>query len=74
MSCFADLVRCYSAAVFVSLWSQGAIAEAGAIEALVDLAFKWPSGGEGVLVCLLELHEQCVPNFSGNFQGGRCEG
>jgi hypothetical protein len=32
-----------------TLW-QGAIAEAGAIEALVELAFKWPSGGEGVLV------------------------
>nr|ACQ55238.1 PHYSCODILLO2 [Physcomitrium patens] len=28
---------------------KGAIAEAGAIEALVDLAFKWPAGGEGVL-------------------------
>jgi hypothetical protein len=33
-----------------TLW-QGAIAEAGAIEALVELASKWPSGGgDGVLV------------------------
>lgn len=28
---------------------KGAIAEAGGIRALVDLVFKWPSGGEGVL-------------------------
>ncbi|KAJ7565079.1 hypothetical protein O6H91_02G046900 [Diphasiastrum complanatum] len=28
---------------------KGAIAESGAIQALVDLALKWPSGGEGVL-------------------------
>ncbi|EFJ24586.1 hypothetical protein SELMODRAFT_101488 [Selaginella moellendorffii] len=28
---------------------KGAIADAGAIEALVDLALKWPAGGEGVL-------------------------
>jgi len=31
-------------------YAQGAIAEAGGIRALVDLVFKWPSGGEGVLV------------------------
>lgn len=29
---------------------QGAIAEAGGIKALVDLIFKWPRGGDGVLV------------------------
>eukprot|EP00249_Psilotum_nudum_P024609 c29236_g1_i1 orf=349-3153(+) len=28
---------------------KGAIAEAGGIKALVDLIFKWPAGGEGVL-------------------------
>eukprot|EP01018_Ginkgo_biloba_P023221 Gb_22628 [translate_table: standard] len=28
---------------------KGAIAEAAGIKALVDLVFKWPSGGEGVL-------------------------
>lgn len=28
---------------------KGAIAEAGGIKALVDLVFKWPTGGEGVL-------------------------
>uniref|UniRef100_A0A0C9S401 TSA: Wollemia nobilis Ref_Wollemi_Transcript_14429_3694 transcribed RNA sequence n=1 Tax=Wollemia nobilis TaxID=56998 RepID=A0A0C9S401_9CONI len=28
---------------------KAAIAEAGGIKALVDLVFKWPSGGEGVL-------------------------
>lgn len=31
---------------------QGAIAEAGAVQALVDLIFKWSIGGDGVLVCL----------------------
>lgn len=28
---------------------KGAIAQAGGIKALVDLVFKWPTGGEGVL-------------------------
>eukprot|EP01018_Ginkgo_biloba_P001590 Gb_21666 [translate_table: standard] len=28
---------------------KGAIAEAGGVKALVDLIFKWPSGGDGVL-------------------------
>lgn len=31
---------------------QGAIAEAGAVQALVDLIFKWSIGGDGVLVCV----------------------
>lgn len=29
---------------------QGSIAEAGGVKALVDLIFKWSSGGDGVLV------------------------
>lgn len=30
---------------------QGAIAKAGGVKALVDLIFKWSTGGDGVLVC-----------------------
>lgn len=50
---------------------KGAIAEAGAIEALVELAFKWPSGGEGVL----ERAAGALPNLAADdkqrFEGQR---
>lgn len=40
---------------------QGAIAEAGGVKALVDLIFKWSTGGDGVLVC--------IPTETINFTG-----
>ena len=45
--------------------NQGAIAEAGGVKALVDLIFKWSSGGDGVLVCTSHaLHILCVQNYN----------
>ena len=54
MSCF--MFRCcfYVRGVFREFFAfffQGAIAEAGGVKALVDLIFKWSTGGDGVLVC-----------------------
>lgn len=45
---------------------QGAIAEAGAVQALVDLIFKWSIGGDGVLVCiplLMSMHAVMLVNI-----------
>lgn len=56
-------IPCSNSYLFLN---QSAIAEAGGVKALVDLIFKWSSGGDGVLVISFSA---CTTSCNAVFSG-----